>query len=421
MSMKRSSSIATEPIEKPGILKAGAVMLFLALFAFPIYPLKLTNGILIAFFAATTVAFLAKPVHIGKPLLRNLIFFIPFIPYVIEAFVRGFEPSALFEFEKKLFFCTAPLFVPVFFAVTKFKNYQQALLIFAVSVTLLTMYSFGAMMTEGSVLGSAGTNGTSMLLRDRFEFFSKLHPTYYSVFALLSAVIFFQISIRAQVGFRILLYVLAVLLIVVVFILAARIAFIIAGVLFIIWLFVWKASRIRKLIVSGAAAAMLMAALFLVPSLNERFREVSAWARGGQIISNTFSQRVVIMDCALEVFGDNLLLGTSATGSQASLNECYVSKGMQVTADRSYNPHNQYLSVGINYGIFILLVFLAALFWLFRRIFRLPEGIYFGATMILVFMTESILDRQMGVYAFGLIGLLLYNSVKIENPKTVNL
>ena len=415
--MKKSNNTAADPIEKPGVIQTGAVMLFLALFAFPLYPLKLANGILIAFYVATAVAYFAKPVPIGKPLLRNLIFFIPFLPYFIEAAVNGFAPAPLFETEKKLFFYTAHLILPIFFAATKFRNYKLALLIFSVSVALQTVYGFGALLAEGS-LSSGASMGGSQLLRDHFESVTHIHPTYYSVFALLAAAFFIQASLHVQIGYRILMYLIAVIMIVVVFILAARIAFIIAGAFFIIWLIVWKAPKIRKGIVSGVAAGVMVAAVFLIPSLNERFREMSSWTQGRSPVHNTFSQRITIMECALEVFGDHLLLGTSATGSQAALNDCYVSKGMPLTPDRSYNPHNQYLSLGINYGIFVLLIFLAALFLLFRKIFRTPEGLYFGVAIVLVFMTESILDRQLGVFCFGLIGMLLYNTTR---EKTVNI
>ncbi|OPZ98326.1 MAG: hypothetical protein BWY70_01253 [Bacteroidetes bacterium ADurb.Bin408] len=65
--------------------------------------------------------------------------------------------------------------------------------------------------------------------------------------------------------------------------------------------------------------------------------------------------------------------------------------------------------MGINYGILILITFLLCLFMIFRKIIRLHEGRYFVVIILLFFMTESLLEKQMGVYFFGLLSLLMYN------------
>jgi len=113
-------------------------------------------------------------------------------------------------------------------------------------------------------------------------------------------------------------------------------------------------------------------------------------------------------------------MGTGSENFQQKLNDCYTVKGWHEGASQNFNPHNQYLLLGINYGIMELIFFGICLFLIFRNIYTFPEGKYFMVAIIFFFFTESILERQMGVYFFGLISLLLYN-VNLESNFLLNL
>lgn len=384
-------------------------LLFLALFAFPLFPLKITNIILIALSALTIAGFLIKPVPVGKTLLLNLIFVLPFVPYLIELFISGFDPVARFEFEKKLFFFTSPLIIPLFIRVSGFKNYKIALSVFAFSVTALTMYSIAVLFFKGiPFLASAYENG-ACILRDNFENISGLHPTYYALFALSSAFFLSYSSLSRKKFFRVICLISVALLFFTVIFLAVRIAFFAGAVLVLVSIISSKLAVLKKIILVFCAFAFLVVISFAVPSLKNRLSEIVSWASDPSSSESTVSQRTIITDCSLEVLSENLLFGTGSRYFQAALNNCFSSKGWQVNNDQNFNPHNQYLSIGINYGIVMMLVFMAFLFWIFRKIIKIPEGKYFATATILFFITESMLERQMGVYMFGLISLLLYN------------
>jgi O-antigen ligase len=197
--------------------------------------------------------------------------------------------------------------------------------------------------------------------------------------------------------------------------LAARIAFI-TGAIFLFLLiidskFTWQ----RKLILTFSAFAFLVIACIMVPSLKNRFSEIVSWKTDQTSNADSFSQRTIILDCSMKVFSENLLWGTGSRNSQQQLNNCYCSKGWTAGGEQRFNSHNQYLSIGIKYGLVMLLVFILCLLIIFRKIFVLPEGKYFGFAIILFFLSESILERQMGVYFFGLISLLLYNICYSKN------
>lgn len=385
-------------------------LLFLALFAFPLFPLKITNVIFMAFSATTLVAFFIKPFNIGKTVLLNLVFLVPFIPYLIEFCISGFDPSVRFEFEKKLFFFTAPLIIPIFIKITGFRNYKLALLVFSLSVTMLTIYSIAVLLIKRILFFTASYENSAYILRDNFEKISKLHPTYYSVFALLSACFLCYASFSGKRVFRFVCIIFSVMLFITVLFLAVRIAFVTIAVFLLFRIINSKLVLLRKFILGFCALSLLVLISFSVPSLKNRLSEIVSWGTDRTNIGNTVSQRKMIMDCSFKVFSDNIFLGTGCENFQQKLNECYSSKGWPVTNEQSFNPHNQFLSIGINFGVFMMLIFIACLFIIFRKIFKIPEGKYFCIAIILFFLSESMLERQMGVYLFGLISLLLYNT-----------
>jgi len=410
--MIKLKNILPENNDKNRWLHLFTTMLFLAMFAFPIFPLKVSNIILILFALLTLILYFIKPIPIGKVLLLNLVFIVPFIPYLIEFFISGFDPSTRFEFEKKLFFFTAPLVIPVFMKVTGFRNYKAALLIFSLSVAAITLYSIIRLLAEGVVFNPVSYENGAYILRNRFEIISGLHPTYYSIFALCAGCFLSYSSLQKR-SFQVAAQVIAGVLFISVLVLAVRIAFFVAVVFLLFWIFNKKIAISAKITGGVIALAVFVILIFSVPSLNMRFGEITTWVTGRANSGNTISQREMIVDCSFKVFSDHVWLGTGSRNFQHELDNCYSSKGW-VNNNQSFNPHNQFLSEGINYGIFFLLIFIAGLFYIFRRILTFPEAKYFMVAVLFVFLSESILERQMGVYFFGLISLLFYN-IKSES------
>ncbi len=387
---------------------------FLALFTFPVLPLKVTNILLMSLAAFTLFSFFLKPFPVGKLILRNLVFVIPFLPYLVELCISGFNPAARFEFEKKILFFTAPLIIPLFMKVTGFKNYRLAFLIFSFSVVALTIYTFSLVFIKGIPFADTAYENGAFIFRDSFEKFSGLHPTYFSIFALTSACFLCFASDSRSTAFRVSCYVLAALLFVAVLLVAVRIAFITAAVFLLVWIIKSKLSLKGKFSMGVSVVAVMLLLSVCLPSLKNRFSEIGSSATTGSLDENTVSQRMMILHCSLQVFSDNIWTGTGSRHFQEKLNDCYNSQGWTMSTQRNFNPHNQFLSEGVNYGIFALLVFLACLFIIFRRVFRMDEGLYFSIAIILFFLSESMLERQMGVYFFGLIAILIYN-LQISN------
>ena len=370
--------------------------------------------------ALTVAAFIIKPVPIGKTILRNLVFVLPFVPYLIEFLITGFNPIARFEFEKKLFFFTAIFVIPAFIKVTGFKNYKLALMVFSLSVLLLCLYAFTALLILKIPFSASAYENGSYILRHYFEKFSGLHSTYYSVFALTASCFLLMASFSDKKTLRNTYRIIAAILFLSVLYLAVRIAFFTIGVFIIVWIIESKRTNKRKLLLVLSTLILLLAVSFLVPSLKNRMGEFISFKEGQTDNANTISQRSMIMSCAMKIFSENILTGTGSGHYQQNLNDCYISNNWKEGADLNFNPHNQYLSIGINYGVLMLIVFILCLYLIFRKVFKFPEGKYFGIAIILFFLTESMLERQMGVFFFGLIAVLLYNMKPDSEIKTLN-
>lgn len=96
---------------------------------------------------------------------------------------------------------------------------------------------------------------------------------------------------------------------------------------------------------------------FFIPSLKSRLMEVQDFFISGNF-GNTLTERMIIFNCGRSVFLSDFLTGIGARNVQGIMDYCYIWFGFHKGAIIHLNPHNQYLSLGIAYGIGILFLFL---------------------------------------------------------------
>jgi len=113
--------------------------------------------------------------------------------------------------------------------------------------------------------------------------------------------------------------------------------------------------------------------------------------------------RYGIWYCATQLVKNHYITGVGADKVQKELNECYNGFSYKSYEDFSkvtYNTHNQYLDQLLKFGVFGLILFL----FVFLYFFNNSSVIY--QTFILVilcsFLTENLLDRQIGVVFISL-------------------
>jgi O-antigen ligase len=132
----------------------------------------------------------------------------------------------------------------------------------------------------------------------------------------------------------------------------------------------------------------------------------------------TAGQRILIWESALEISKSKWLLGIGVGNDQKALNDKYLEKGLMPFYEKSLNAHNQFIQTLLILGIcglFFIVFYLTYPLFLGWR-FNDPYLICFGIIFLLNALTESILNRQAGVFFWT-----LWTFILILGRKNLNL
>ncbi len=170
------------------------------------------------------------------------------------------------------------------------------------------------------------------------------------------------------------------------------------GLLFIVFKSIKKQTVKWSLLIALPLGAL---AFFWFSPMKERYLKV---VEKDLILPNQNQEphevnyRYGIWHCANNLISNHFVLGVGADKVQEKLNNCYnkfTYKSYEDFSKVTYNSHNQYLDQILKFGIFGLILFVMALFYYY------PSSSVLYQTFIIVvsisFLTENILDRQIGV------------------------
>lgn len=132
----------------------------------------------------------------------------------------------------------------------------------------------------------------------------------------------------------------------------------------------------------------------------------------------TAGQRILIWESAFEISKSNWLLGVGVGNDQEALNDKYREKELKPFYEKSLNAHNQFIQTLLILGIcglFFIVIYLT--YPLFVG-WRLNDTylICFGIIFLINALTESILNRQAGVFFWT-----LWTFILILGRKNLNL
>ena len=385
--------------------------LFIALFAFPAFPLIITN-ILFALFSASVIAhwIYQKPTGVWKNVKTSFLISLPFVPYLIEFFLHTDNAIMQFELQKKLLFFIAPITITAYISIFKPQNIRLYFTSFTIAVVSVSILSIVGLVYQGILFLPSSYENGAYLLRLHFENISHLHPTYYSLFSAISALWiiydFKNYSSKWKIVFICFLTVLFFLILLI----AAKMPLIILA-LGCSWL-LSKRIKNRKLFLAIYVGFVMLAiaAIFIVPSLKNRITEVKNYYTSPSSEQNTLQQRQLIFDCNIEIFKQHIWTGVGARNSQLELDNCYKNASASGTESTQYNAHNQFFTLGINYGIAALFIFICTIIVTIKQSLHFNFGILLLISLLLIMLTESILERQMGIYFYLLFSLLIFQS-----------
>jgi len=118
------------------------------------------------------------------------------------------------------------------------------------------------------------------------------------------------------------------------------------------------------------------------------------------------SLRVAKWKNTLECYSENPILGTGAGDFQTELNNVYRRNGLETGYINQFNSHNQYLQTLATLGplglVLLLLPFLYGLWWAWMD--QKWEALMVFVIILSSMLTESMLERQKGLYIVGLLG-----------------
>ena len=389
-------------------------LVYAGLFIFPILPLKSTNILLILFITGVLgIMKIFRQHGVFHSLKANIFFIIPFVPYLIEFLFFPHNGVARFALEKKLLLLIGPAMFPFFLIISKESRQKLPLILFTLTLVMISVYTLTSLFIAGTIQDMNSYTNEAYILRTRFEAVSHLHPTYYSLFCV-TAIMILLTSMSGQTGkVKGFFIFFAVLLAFGVLVVGSKSGLIILSVCLVIFIIrlqykkFWKIMLLTILILSGIVSVISF------PSLKARLEGLFTPLRTG-LFANTLNQRSMIFSCSVKTFYDHMFLGTGSRNSQILLDACYEKRpGARLAAD-TFNAHNQYLTIGINYGIFVLMIFLFSLSKAAWTIIHHPAGLYFLISIMVVFLTESVLECQMGVYFYTLFMTYFYTVQKSQ-------
>lgn len=180
---------------------------------------------------------------------------------------------------------------------------------------------------------------------------------------------------------------------------------------------IWRLTHAPKKIFAFTALILVMAGATIVAFnfkfFNEKFISSFKFNYTDDVTGNLqihTSDKLEIWSAAIETIKRSLFLGHGIGDGQRALEKTYLERGMAVEAADSLNPHNEFLSVFLDFGLIglgcLVIILGAGLIESIRAKDILT--VCFLVIVTLSFLTESVLQRQKGVVFFAFFYSILF-------------
>lgn len=336
-----------------------------------VFSFQKTNFILIALFMAICFRELSINIWTGPSIAFAYVAFLA-IPVII-----GFQGHRL----------------------NKYKSYIFQAFLFGclLNVCINLLYA----VYRGIIINEAGINFWYFT----YEFFSEpfgIQPIYLGYFYLFA--LFILNSVRSLRRHSIFYYSAFTVLVLGIFLLAARNAIVCMLILLPLYLLIEKQVSAKKIvgIVAIFAGAFLLA--IQNPVIKNRILKVN---KKGNFYSGS-SLRANIWESAYIASQENFLWGSGEQRGKELLLKEYEVRNLKIPLKYEYHAHSQYLQTLIQYGIIGLFLLLGSYLWPF--IMAISQKDYLALFWILLFsltsVTESVFTRQWGVLSFAFFSCL---------------
>jgi len=145
-----------------------------------------------------------------------------------------------------------------------------------------------------------------------------------------------------------------------------------------------------------------------VSSLKRRLHEIAweldVYKTTGDPSGHSLTQRFEFWKAAVGIIKDNIVFGVGTGDVKTAFETQYDKMSSSLTTENRLRSHNQYLSIGVAFGIVGLIWFLVTLFYPMVLQGKTFDYLYVSFLLIAIvsFLTEDTLESQAGVtfYAF---------------------
>ena len=158
----------------------------------------------------------------------------------------------------------------------------------------------------------------------------------------------------------------------------------------------------------------------LASKWRELIWEYTKFKRGENPSGHTLSMRLEFWKTALFIIKNNLVFGVGTGDVQDSFNSAYIETNSALSPEWRLRCHNQYLAIGVAFGLIGFIVFLISLFYpILSQRTKLHYLFWpFIFIVLLSFLTEDTLETQAGVTFFVFFNtLFLWLSQRTESTK----
>jgi len=299
------------------------------------------------------------------------------------------------------------------------KNVTKMLRIFAIGTVIIMLFRFGYALYRSISL----QDGTLIFNPHPPEYFwlnyfygtelaIKQHPTYISMYVLLSIFICFEAMFEdsLKLGKKIFWLFVSIILLVSQYFLSSRSGILVTFLLVIIY-FILKYFKSKKFFIILVSILLITIALLPVIRKNQRINDLyKSLVNSREINQKSLDPRTVVWKSALGVAKQHILMGVGIGDARNELFREYKRIGENGTiATERYNAHNQFLEVLLESGMIGVMIFISILGIMILVAFSEKNLLYglFICMICLFFMIETILYRFAGVSFFSLFSFLL--------------
>ncbi|MFA7273246.1 MAG: O-antigen ligase family protein [Crocinitomicaceae bacterium] len=362
--------------------------------------------------------------------ILHLAFVLFFLAYVIGTFYTNHPKEASGNLERRMLYVIFPLLFSFQFAEKIRMNFLAVgLIVGLIIVSCLGMvHSYSNYLAHGDFNNSFGSTTFSYIH----------HPTYFSAMILTSLVLFKEGVKRKWRYFTTLTFLLYLLFSAVMLLFS----FSFAGILFfffllMFWFFEFVYQKSSKWVFALSLIALPLAPVLLYFSnIHIQIELDSAKASITSLLKNPSA---LLQPSAEPISGNKVRMimwlvsteeikahpfGAGTSNFDDALGSRLDKYGLHELAVVQYNPHNQFLSIGVELGVLGLLVFLFLLYQAFKIAWKQDNAVFFFVLLILVFnmLFESMLQRQSGIvfYTFFICILPLVDTRSKREVKPYN-